>query len=951
MSPQKSFVNTYLLSSIVAIFGTIFLTIVLIFLNGQVRTARQSTVFLQEYTEFKKAAIKDEIGIVMSLINTKLAQMDSTSKPVRERAQAEVLNWINTIRLRENQYVSVNTLDGTILAHYKTGNIGKNMWAFEDANGVKAVQEAARVSQQKEGGFVRYVGSIRPTTGEPGRKITYAKNVPEWGWDVSTGVYLDDIEMAAARNREVLFENLKKDFTGVTFALVLALLVSFLITRLLSGRMQANFAALNEFFISAASRSTRIDSSQLYFKEFQDLTLPVNEMVGAIKDANEQLRRQQQQLESEVNRRTEELAHEFERQKQIQEELRESEATLKSVFRAAPAGIGMVADRILLQVNSRICEMAGYERSELIGQNARVLYPTDDDFEYVGREKYRQITEKGTGTVETRWQRKSGEIIDVLLSSTPLNQENWSEGVTFTALDITERKQSLQALRKSEEKFRNIFENLMDVYFETTLEGEIKNCSPSAQEASGWAVDELIGQQVDMLYNNPGDRELLLKELRQSGSVRGFEMLFKKKNGDIYDVSINADIYKDDNGQPAGLVGTIRDVTRQKELESKLQRSKKMESLGLMAGGIAHDLNNILSGIVSYPDLLLMDLDLDSPMRRPVEVIRDSGRRASEVVADLLTIAKGVAAGKEATNLNTLVNEYFESAEYQQLSNDHPGVDFQRNLDAALLHIRCSSPHLKKILMNLVANAAEAIEHHGEVSIKTTNRYLDKPLRGYEDIQIGEYVLLRVADSGGGISREDRDRIFEPFYTKKVMGRSGTGLGLAVVWNTVQDHDGYINVASSRMGTVFELYFPVTRELAAPDAEQVSLADYLGNGERILVVDDESSQREVACQLIEKLNYRAASVSSGEEALVYLKSRAVDLLVLDMIMPHGINGRETFARARDINPAQKAIIASGFAETEEVKAAQALGAGDYLKKPYTLEKIGLAIKTELARKP
>jgi len=260
MLPKKSLVNTYLLSSIVAIFGTIFWAIILIFLNGQERTARQSTAFLQEYTEFKKAAIKDEIGIVISMINSKIAGMDNTSLPARQRVQAEVLNWINTIRLRENQYVVVNTMDGTILAHYKSRNIGKNMWAFEDPSGVKAIQEAIRVSQHNGGGFIRYVGSIRPTTGKPGRKITYAKNVPEWGWVVSTGVYLDDIEMAAAQNRATLIDNLKKDFAGVTFVLVLAMVISLLITRLLSGRMKANFSALNEFFISAASRTTRIDS-------------------------------------------------------------------------------------------------------------------------------------------------------------------------------------------------------------------------------------------------------------------------------------------------------------------------------------------------------------------------------------------------------------------------------------------------------------------------------------------------------------------------------------------------------------------------------------------------------------------------------------------------------------------------------------------------------------------
>ena len=949
MGPTKSFANTYLLSSIVSIFLTVFLAIALIFFNGQKRTARQSAVFLQDYTEFKKGAIKDEIGIVMSLIRSKISRIEADSVPARNRAQAEILNWINTIRLRENQYIVVNTMDGTILAHFKAKNIGKNMWAFQDPNGVKAVQEAIRVSQRQEGGFITYIGSIRPTTGRPGRKITYAKSVPEWGWVVATGVYLDDIELAAAQHQAVLDRNLKQDFIGVAFVLVIALAVALLITRLISGRMKANFRALNEFCHTAANRTTRIDPGQLFFREFQDLARPVNKMVSAIKAANEQLRQQQRHLEKEVNKQTTELKVEFERQQRIQQELAESEATLKSVFRAAPVGIGMVADRILIQANSRISEMTGYSREELLGQSARMLYPTDEEFEYVGREKYRQITDWGTGTVETRWQRKTGEIIDVLLSSTPLDQADWKEGVTFTALDITERKLSRQALEKSEEKFRNIFERLLDVYFETSLEGVIKNVSPSARVISGWEAAELIGQRVDMLYNNPADRKGIVREIGRNGSVRGYELSFRKKNGDVYEVSINADVYHDETGQPAGLVGTIRDVTRQKELEKKLQRSKKMESLGIMAGGIAHDLNNILSGIVSYPDLLLMELPAESPLRRPIEVIRDSGTRASQVVADLLTIAKGVAASKDVMNLNILVAEYFESAEHQQLSRVHPAVDFRQDLDAGLFNIRCSSPHLKKILMNLVANAAQAIERKGAVVIKTTNRYLDKPLRGYEDIQTGEYVLLRVSDSGTGISRDDLERIFEPFYTKKVMGRSGTGLGLAVVWNSVQDHDGYINVDSSRMGTVFDLYFPVTRDMAVPGPEQVAVEQYQGNGEHILVVDDEENQREVACDLLQKLNYSAAAVSSGEAAIAYLEEQPVDLIVLDMIMPPGMNGRETYERALSINPAQKAIIASGFAETDEVKAAQKLGAGEYIKKPYTMEKIGLAIQKELNR--
>ena len=255
--------------------------------------------------------------------------------------------------------------------------------------------------------------------------------------------------------------------------------------------------------------------------------------------------------------------------------------------------------------------------------------------------------------------------------------------------------------------------------------------------------------------------------------------------------------------------------------------------------------------------------------------------------------------------------------------------------------------NVTKSLMNLITNAYEAIEGRGIVTISTENNYLDEPLRGYENVAEGEYVQLTISDDGTGISSEDLERVFEPFYTKKVMGRSGTGLGLAIVWNTVQDHDGYINVKSSDKGTVFDLYFPVCREEINATKEEVPIGDYFGHGEKILVVDDEARQREIACGLLAKLRYLTDAVSSGEEAVEYLKDHFVDLIVLDMIMPKGINGRETYEQIIKIHPKQKAIIASGYAETDEVKAAQRLGAGKYIKKPYTLDKIGTVVKEEL----
>jgi len=238
----------------------------------------------------------------------------------------------------------------------------------------------------------------------------------------------------------------------------------------------------------------------------------------------------------------------------------------------------------------------------------------------------------------------------------------------------------------------------------------------------------------------------------------------------------------------------------------------------------------------------------------------------------------------------------------------------------------------------------------GKITIRTENQYIDYPITGYDKIEEGDYCLLIVSDTGTGIAPEELSKIFEPFYTKKVMGRSGTGLGMAVVWGTVKDHKGYIEVNSTlRKGSVFKLYFPVTRKIKSGKEKLLSMNDYKGKGETILVVDDVREQREIASKMLSQLGYQTDSVNSGEEAIEYIKSKPADLIILDMIMAPGIDGLDTFKQINQLNPRQKAIITSGFSETRRVKEAQNLGAGEYIKKPYSLETIGLAIRSELRR--
>jgi len=395
-----------------------------------------------------------------------------------------------------------------------------------------------------------------------------------------------------------------------------------------------------------------------------------------------------------------------------------------------------------------------------------------------------------------------------------------------------------------------------------------------------------------------------------------------------------------------------RSEEERRQLESKLQLAQKMESIGKLAGGVAHDLNNTLGSIVGYPDILLDELPQQSPLRDVVRVIQKSGIKAAAIVNDMLTLARSGIVPKETIDLNSVISEYGESPEFSQLISFHRGVMVDVRLEKESLNVRGSFFHLSKVVMNLVSNAAEAMPGGGRITISTERRQISDPTGPGEEIKPGEYAVLCVSDTGIGIPPEDLERIFEPFYTKKTMGRSGTGLGMAVVWGSVRDHKGHITVESALgKGSKFTVYVPLTKE---PSAGRKSLSRPkapLGKGESILVIDDVKEQREIASKILEKIGYAVHAVASGEEALTYLRHSSADLLILDMLMEPGMDGLETYRKVLQIRPGQKALITSGFSETWRVKEAEKLGVGGYLKKPYLLDQIGHAVRAELDRHP
>ncbi len=518
--------------------------------------------------------------------------------------------------------------------------------------------------------------------------------------------------------------------------------------------------------------------------------------------------------------------------------------------------------------------------------------------------------------------------------------------------EIAERHRAEEKIRESEAKSRALLDAIPDLMFRFDREGTFL-------ESEG-ARDMLLLQPADFLGRRITD---VFPEKLSSVMMQRLVQAIEQQKIQVFEYTLDFDgeqrhfesrLVAVSDRQ---VVAIVRDVTarlnaaaEREKLEARLRRAQKMEAIGMLAGGVAHDLNNVLSGLVSYPELLLMDMPADHAMRKPVLTIQRSGEKAANIVQDLLTLARRGVPVTEVVDLNQLIREFMNSPELEKLRSYHEIFEIRLALDEALLNTTGSPVHLAKTIMNLVTNGVEAMTAGGVIEIATANRYIDSPLRGYDDIAPGDYVVLSVADNGAGISPEDINRIFEPFYTKKVMGRSGTGLGMAVVWGTVKDHQGYIEVESRvGRGTRVTVYLPASRRRAEEQAAPRSIDEYMGRGETVLVVDDIPEQLEIASQILEKLGYRVKTAQGGLEAVAYLENHTVDLVILDMIMEPGIDGLETYRRIKATHPNQKAVIASGYSETDRVREAQSLGAGEYIKKPYLLEKIGMAVRKELDR--
>ena len=686
------------------------------------------------------------------------------------------------------------------------------------------------------------------------------------------------------------------------------------------------------------------------------LNTVVTVSLGVLVAALEKNLKKEQSLTKDLKSSNEQLARENYERELAEESLIKSEERFRIVSEITSDfsysfRVGSDKKLFLEWVTEAIVRITGFNSAALSSADgwSKLIYHVDKN---IKEDHLKRLLSGQSSRVEYRILSRTGELRWLRDHGYPLMDDHSKRvcQIYGAVQDITQRKRAVAALRESEEKYRLLIDNADNAIF-IAQDEKMKFPNPKTLEILGCSEEYLLKTPF-IEFIHPEDRQMVISShrsrLKGENPPSSYSFRVINCHGDEIWTLLNTTLITWE-GRPATL-NFLRDITEQKRLEYQLQQAQKMEAIGTLAGGVAHDLNNILSGMVSYPELILLDLPEDSSLRKPIETIKESGHKAAAIVQDLLTLARRGVSTSEVVNLNQVISQYLSSPEHEKILSYHPGVKITTNLEPDLYNILGSPVHLSKTIMNLVSNSAEAMPDGGSIIISTGFQYIDKPEIGFETIEEGEYVTFTISDKGTGISSAEMAKIFEPFYTKKVMGRSGTGLGMAVVWGTVKDHRGFMDVQSSLgKGTTFTIYFPITRQEIESHRDSFKIEEYMGNGESILVVDDVPSQREIATSMLNKIGYKADSVASGEEAIDYLKGKPIDLLLLDMIMDPGMNGLETFKKIRQINPQQKAVIASGFSDPNQVKAAQRIGARAYLKKPYSLENMGLTVRTELAK--
>ncbi len=535
---------------------------------------------------------------------------------------------------------------------------------------------------------------------------------------------------------------------------------------------------------------------------------------------------------------------------------------------------------------------------------------------------------------ELNFKRKDGSLFPAELSSVLFKDAEGQWKSTMIIRDVTARRRSEEA----QKRLATAVEQAAEAIVITDSQGTIQYVNPGFERVTGFSQEEAIGQNPRILKSGQHDTKFYeqMWDTIQGGHVWSGRLVNRRKDGHIYHEEATISPVKDASGKIVNFVAVKRDITEHLELSKQLFQAQKMEAVGTLAGGVAHDFNNILQVALGYSELILGDEGLSQRHKADLRKINEASSRGADLVQRLLTFSRKSEVKPVPLNLNHRVTEL-----RKMLERTVPKmIEIQLLLAEDLATINADATQMDQILMNLAVNARDAMPEGGRLVIETANVVLDEDYAAsHLNAKPGHYVLLTIADTGTGMDKETLEHIFEPFYTTKGVGE-GTGLGLAMVYGIVQQHGGHVRCYSEPgEGTTFRVYFPALVSDKEPE-EKIARSMPRGGSETILLVDDEDMIRDLCSRILAKSGYSVITARNGKEALeLYIAQRdRISLVILDLIMPQ-MGGKQCLDDLLSIDPAVKVLIASGYSSNDATQEALASGARGFVNKPYDMRQV------------